>query len=229
MPMLNKKNYFIFSPYLVQQAMRSRYLDFDLIGLAFARSVADISNQAMDERVKKGPNTYTTDTVAAIKSGLTGEGLYRLNATMLAYASSQLNAIGAGDEGLHIPSLWLWMRDMMTMATMEAFYGHANPFRADLAGLDALWDFDDALPAMLFMPSTFARAGARHRDRIVRTLRPYFDARLDRNDDVSAYVALRTEASVKYNVAGDDLCKGEVINIWASTANSIPALFWTFM
>jgi len=228
MPMLNQKNYFIFSPYLAQQAMRHRNLDFDLVGLAFAKSVASISDQAMAERVKKGPNTYTTETVAAIKSSLTGQGLYRMNAAMLAYVASQLNAIGAGDEGLRVPSMWLWMRDMMTMATVEAFYGHANPFRADPAGLDALWDFDDGLPAMLFLPPALARAGARHRDRIVRTLRPYFDARLDRNDDVSAFVALRTEASVKHNVMGDDLCKGEVINIWVSTANSIPALFWTF-
>lgn len=48
---------------------------------------------------------------------------------------------------------------------------------------------------------------------------------MDLNEDVSDFVTLRTAASVKYNVLGDDLCKGEVINIWVSTANSIPALF----
>lgn len=226
--MLNQQTYFIFSPFLAQQAMRNRNLDFDLVGMAFARSVAAISDQAMSERIKKGPNTYTTETVAAIKSSLTGQGLHRMNAAMLSYVAAQLNGIDASD-GLKVPSLWLWMRDMMTMATVEAFYGHQNPFRQDKEGLDALWDFDEALPAMLFLPSALARAGARHRDRIVQTLRPYFDGRKDRNEDVSEFVASRTEVSYRYNVLGDDLCKGEVINIWVSTANSIPALFWTFM
>lgn len=228
MPLLNKKNYIIFSPHLIQQAMRHRNLDFDLVGLAFARQVAALSDQALGERVKKGPNTDTAETVAGIKSGLTGQGVKRMTAAMLAHVGSQLNPIDAG-RGLHVPSLWVWMRDMMTMATAEAFYGHANPFRSDPAGLDALWDFDDALDSMLFLPPTIARAGARYRDRIVSTLRPYFDGRMDLNEDVSEFVALRTAASVKYNVLGDDLCKGEVINIWVSTANSIPALFWTLM
>lgn len=210
--------------------MRHRDLDFDLVGLQFAKDVAAISDQAMAERIKKGPNTYTTDTVTAIKTSLTGQGLHHMNTAMLSYMTSQLNSIGTGDDGgLHVPSVWIWMRDMMSMATVEAMYGSANPFRADLAGIHALWDFDDALPSMLFMPAALARAGPRHRDRVVQTLRPYFDARMDRNADVSPNVALRTEASLKYNVAGDDLCRGEVINIWVSIANSIPGLFWTFV
>jgi hypothetical protein len=229
LPVLNQKNYFIFSPYLAQQAMRSRNLDFDLVGLAFARSVASISDQAMAERVKKGPNTYTTDTVAAIKSSLTGTGLHGMNTAMLTHVASQLNAVGFNDDGICVQKMWLWMRDLMTMATVEAFYGHANPFRTDPAGLKALWDFDSALPAMLFMPPALARAGARHRDRIVQTLLPYFEAELDKNTDVSSFVASRTAVSRKYNVLGEDLCRGEVINIWVSTANSIPALFWTFL
>ncbi|KAG6362152.1 hypothetical protein INS49_010381 [Diaporthe citri] len=208
--------------------MRHRDLDFNLVGLAFARQVADLSHQALGERVKKGPNTYTAETVAGIKSGLMGHGVKRMTAAMLAHVGSQLNPIDAG-QGLHVPSLWVWMRDMMTMATVEVFYGHANPFRADPAGLDALWDLDEALDSMLFLPPAMARAGARHRDRIVSTLRPYFDERMDLNEDVSEFVALRTAAPVKRNVLGDDLCKGEVINIWVSTANSIPALSWTLI
>lgn len=228
MPLLNKKNYIIFSPHLIQQAMRHRDLDFDLIGLAFARQVAALSDQALGERVRKGPSTYTAETVAGIKSGLQGRGIKRMTAAMLAHVGSQLNGFDAG-RGLPVPSLWVWVRDMMTMATAEAFYGHANPFRADPAGLGALWDFDGALGSMLFLPPAMARAGAGHRDRMVSTLRPYFDGRMDLNEDASEFVALRTAASVKYKVLGDDLCKSEVINIWVSTANSIPALFWTLM
>lgn len=224
--MLNRKTYFIFSPYLIQQAMRHRNLDFDQISLPFSEKVAAISDHAMAERVRKGPNTFTTESFAAIKSSLTGQGLYRLNVAMLAYVASQFNGIGS--DGLQLPSMWLWMREMMGMATVEAFYGHANPFRADPTGLEALWDFDDAIPTMLFAPPSLARAGARYRDRVVRTLRPFFDARQDQNDDVSAFVSARTEVSAKYNVMGDDVCKGEVVNIWAGTTNSIPMLFWTF-
>lgn len=46
LPMLNKKNYIIFSPHLAQQGFKHHNLDFDLIGLAFARQVASISDQA---------------------------------------------------------------------------------------------------------------------------------------------------------------------------------------
>lgn len=116
MPLLNKKNYIIFSPHLIQQAMRHRDLDFDLIGLAFARQVAALSDQALGERVRKGPSTYTAETVAGIKSGLQGRGIKRMTAAMLAHVGSQLNAVDAG-RGLHVPSLWAWVRDMMTMAT----------------------------------------------------------------------------------------------------------------
>lgn len=158
MPLLNKKNYIIFSPHLIQQAMRHRDLDFDLVGLAFARQAADLSDQALGERVKKGPSTYTAETLlAGIKSGLTGHKVKCMTAAMLAHVGSQLNPIDAG-QGRHIPSLWVWMRDMMTMATVEAFYGHASPFRADPAGLDALWDFDEALDSLLFLPPAMARA-----------------------------------------------------------------------
>ena len=227
LPMLNKKTYIIFSPHLAQQGFKHHNLDFDLIGLAFARQVASISDQAMVERVKKGPDTYTTDTLAAIKNGLTGRELHGMNAAMLSYVAGQLNAIS--DESSRVPGLWLWMRDIMSMATVEAFYGHANPFRDDIAFLEHLWGFDSGLPAMLYGSPLKARAGARHRDRLVKKLKPYFENRLDKNEDVSSFVKYRTEASLKYGVGGDDLCRAEAIHMWVSTANSIPALFWTLV
>lgn len=227
LPMLNKKNYIIFSPHLAQQGFKHHNLDFDLIGLAFARQVASISDQAMVERVKKGPNNYTADTLSAIKKGLTGRELQEMNAAMLSYVAGQLNAIS--DKNLTVPDLWLWMRDLMSMATVEAFYGHANPFRDDQGFLENLWGFDSGLPAMLYGSPLKARAGARHRDGLVKKLKPYFEQRLDKNDDTSSFVKYRTEASLKYGVEGDDLCRAEAIHMWVSTANSIPALFWTLV
>lgn len=53
MPLLNKKNCIIFSPHLIQQAMRHRYLDFDLVGLAFARQVAALSDRRWGSATKK--------------------------------------------------------------------------------------------------------------------------------------------------------------------------------
>lgn len=227
-PMLNEKLYVLFSPHLAQQAMRQRNLDFDPVALSFNKDVAGISDQAMSERVKKGSNTYTSEAMAGIKTGLMAPALYRTNDALLSYVASQLNAIGAGGEGLHLPSIWIWMRDMMSMATMEAFFGRDNPFRADPTSLESIWGFDDGVASMLFMPRVLAGAGPQHRDRVVRALRPFIDERLDKNDDVSGFVTLPTEASLKHNIVGDDLCKNLVMALWASTTNSIPVLFWIF-
>lgn len=227
MPLLNEKDYVIFSPHLTQQAMRHRNLDFLDVAMVFNKCVAGISDRGMVISAERGPNTYVPEAMAAIKTGLMGQNLYRTNDALLAYVASQLNDIGTGDEELHVPSLWLWMRGMITMATTEALYGQANPFRADPEGLDSLWHFDDAVAEMLTMPGPLARSGARHRDRVVRTLRPYFEERLHRNDDASKFVALPSDVSIKHNWVGDDLCKSGVMSLWASTTNSIAALFWT--
>lgn len=57
-----------------------------------------------------------------------------------------------------------------------------------------------SLESALFLPSAPAHSGARHHDRIMSTLRLCLGGKVDLIEDVPGFVALRTVASVKYNV-----------------------------
>ena len=108
--------------------------------VSFAQRVFGLSDDAMS--VLRGEDgtlnrSSTHDVLHAMKPAMMGPNLYRMNVRALSNVSTLLN--GIGPEGLHVSNVYLWLRDVMTMATMEGLYGKANPMRQDPTLIDSLW------------------------------------------------------------------------------------------
>ena len=78
------------------------------------------------------------DFFAAIHPAMTGEHIHRMNANALNYIAKDINGIKKGSKMEH-GNVWLWLRDVVTMATSEALYGPENPLRKDPSLLEDLW------------------------------------------------------------------------------------------
>lgn len=79
------------------------------------------------------------DFFAVIHPSMTGSHLHKMNANALNYVSKQLDGIGGGGETFVVSNLFVWVRDLMTMATTEALYGPGNPFRGRPDLVQDLW------------------------------------------------------------------------------------------
>jgi hypothetical protein len=65
-----------------------------------------------------------------------GENLHKMNANALSDVAASINKISKEFE---TPSLYLWLRSMMTLATSNSLLGSHNPLRSDPSLVDALW------------------------------------------------------------------------------------------
>jgi hypothetical protein len=137
--MLNGKIYAIWSPSLVQSALRNKDLTFDVFGIEFAENVFGLNKETMSIIQGTGSigESLVSKMMSAIKPAMTGQNLYRMNTRALEYIGSCINSIGR--EGLDVPNVYQWLRELMTQATAEAIYGVENPFMKDPALVDALW------------------------------------------------------------------------------------------
>jgi hypothetical protein len=139
LPVLSGKIYSIWSPALIQSALRNRNLTFDVFGIEFAQRVFDLDDDAM--KIIRGPGSVeessSHEVMMAIKPAMNGQNLYRMNVRALSYVAGRLDATAA--DGLRVDNLYLWLRGLMTMATAEALYGSHNPLRNDESLIEALW------------------------------------------------------------------------------------------
>lgn len=74
----------------------------------------------------------------AIHEGMGAKHVHRMNANALAFVGNRLDSI-SGTKATIIPNLYIWTRDLMTLATCEALYGPENPFKKDPGLVDATW------------------------------------------------------------------------------------------
>lgn len=132
--MLNGKIYVINSPTLISAAMRSKDLIFDPFILQFALAVLGASKQHVDTFAKPGVLEHISQ---VIHLSLTGDPVFRMNARALNDVAQLLNSIGPGSD-FAVPEVFLWLRGLMSRATMVALFGARNPMTAET--IDQLWD-----------------------------------------------------------------------------------------
>lgn len=125
-PILKEKLYAIWDPILVQSAYCSKDLSFIPFAVDNVRSVTgydDFSHGIVS----------TTDILPtyfkSIYEGTTAKHIHQLNITSLKHVSLHINAIGK--DGFDAPNIYLWLRNLMTVATCEALFGPRNPIRSD--------------------------------------------------------------------------------------------------
>jgi hypothetical protein len=142
MRILSSRVYVIASPELIHNGFR------DTKALSFEPFVIESSKRlfVMSEQTRKivevpstgvGIETYLSlihDVMA--KALAPGPALLQTNARVLASMAQLFDDIGTTEQQI---SLYRWVRDIITLATAEAFYGPNNPFSNDHSLIDDLW------------------------------------------------------------------------------------------
>lgn len=131
-PLLNSKLYLIWDPSLMQVAMRHENLSFDESTLEFAQRIFGLSDHMMAiMRVKSSKDNQSgwTKSIAGFPGAMRGQNLYKTNDRALKSIAATMNAVDDDQTGQHVPDLWRWLEEFITMATAEGLYGQANPMR----------------------------------------------------------------------------------------------------
>jgi cytochrome P450 len=223
LPMLGGKMYIINSPTLIQAAMRSRNISFDPFSLEFASGALGMTKHHIETFEPEMDNINHV-----IHSSLSGDPVYMMNARALKDVARTLNDIKPGAIFL-VNDLFAWLRELMSMATMIALFGEKNPIDREVISL--VWEYEKAvgLLGLDIAPKLLAPKALAARKKAQAILTPYYVARDDERDDVSAFVKRRAKLQRDLGISSQDLGIIEFTLPWVSTTNTIPTLFWLFV
>jgi hypothetical protein len=150
--MLNGKLYAVHDPYLIQQVLRARTASFEAFSVEFAQKVFGLSKETYYKVAGPKVNPEFTD---AIHVSFQTESLHKMNMRWMTGFAQKMNPISAGkmvldsqnagkeciatDGTLEVDNFFLWVRDIMSLATTKSLYGDYDPFSQDKSLLDAIW------------------------------------------------------------------------------------------
>lgn len=136
--MLWGKLYAVWDPQLVQAALRSRVASQEPFVVEFAQKSFGLSAETF-AKVTSNPDLVPAFT-DAIHNSMNSRNVNEMNTHSLEYISQTLDNIKAGEDGgLEVPNLYLWVRDIITLATGRSLLGKENPFEKDSSLIECLW------------------------------------------------------------------------------------------
>ena len=135
LPILNGKMYAVWDANLIQAIYRNKNFAFEPFIIEFARRELGYDNAA-DKVVRE--TGLVPEFIRTSHDGMNTQSLHQMNVNALRYVGDRLFAIRS-DEDFVVPNLYLFTRDLMTMATCEALYGKENPARKSPAFLEDVW------------------------------------------------------------------------------------------
>ncbi|KAM0543984.1 hypothetical protein ACHAPJ_012009 [Fusarium lateritium] len=228
LPILGGKLYVVFDPAIIQSIFRKKSLSFEPFASEFAQRELLISDETAH---KLKTTSLVPDFFAAIHPAMTGDHLHRMNANALNYVSQELATIGDAETPLKSSNLWLWLRDLITLATSEAMYGPENPIRENKSLVDDLWTFESGLGLLLLniFPSVTVPKAHFARARLQAALGTYYGARKYEHELAGQIVRARAGAFVKHGVPDEEVGHIELALLHVATANTIPTLYWFFV
>ncbi|KAI6764269.1 hypothetical protein HG530_008058 [Fusarium avenaceum] len=224
-PILKYKMYAITDPILVQAAYCNKHLSFTPFAIAGAQKVTGFD----DEYHKVLTSTdVLPEYFKSLYDGTTAQHIHQLNVTSLKHVSQHINSIGG--DGMKADNTYLWLRNLMTVATCEALFGPENPIRSDEL-VEDVWTFETGLPYLFFhiFNSKTLRRTKEARRRLQLALGKWCSGMKQDDEQVSAYIRNRVGVLRGYGVEGQKLGDIEVGLIHVPTSNSIPTLFWFFI
>lgn len=133
LPMMNGKIYVITSPAFIQSAYRNKNLSFEPFMVEFSQRMLAISDETMGFIRKQD---FLPEVTKQVHSSMLRDHVHRMNVNALDDLAQCMNAAGTT---LELDSLYLWLRDILTMATCHALFGSRNPLRAEPSLQDAVW------------------------------------------------------------------------------------------
>lgn len=154
-----------------------------------------------------------------------GAGLDGMNQKML---ETIVTSLGQSDAALGTSrelDLWKWIRHEMTMATTDATYGPANPYR-DPVLENAFWDVSDdaSLLLMDIFPTIIARKGYIGRAKLTEAFHRYFDNGEHRK--ASLMTQGRYDIVQRHEISHLDMARLESVQGVTILSNTVPSAFW---
>lgn len=150
--MLNGKLYAIYDPHLIQSALRNKIASFEPFVTEFAQKTFGLSKATFKKIMST--SKVVEDFTDAIHVSFQTESLHKMNVHFLERISAKMDPISqgtasvdgriGGDErvvegGLEVTNLFLWVRDVMSLATTKALYGDSDPFNEDVSLVEDIW------------------------------------------------------------------------------------------
>lgn len=120
---------------LGQAVHRNKDLSFEPFALEFAQRELGFDNDTL--KILRD-STLMPEFFDGIHAGMTPTNVRRMNANALRYVAKVLGEIPAG-EAFKTTNFFLWVRDLITLATTEALYGPANPLAKDASLMEEVW------------------------------------------------------------------------------------------
>lgn len=137
---MNKKLYVIFSVPLQQSAMCSKTMDAQSFAVQYIPHLFGVKQATLDRMLgRDGVHESMSGAMQRVfQTTLSGDPLSGLTLSTLASVADTLNAVGG--SGLEIPNMYMWIREVMSLATSAGLFGHEhNPYGKDSAVTDAQW------------------------------------------------------------------------------------------
>ena len=126
LPILQNKMYAITDPILVQSAYVNKNLSFTPLATEGASKVVGFDAEEHKEIMK---TNILPEYLGSMYDGTSAEHNHRMNVVSLKHISKHINSIGG--DGMNTANAYLWLRNLMTVATNEALFGPSNPIKSD--------------------------------------------------------------------------------------------------
>ncbi|KAF4439683.1 putative phenylacetyl-CoA ligase, partial [Fusarium austroafricanum] len=223
LPMLNGKIYAAFDPNLLQTLLRNKTASFEPFAIDYAKKTFDLKQETFAKVKVEGVYDDFTD---AIHASFQAQSLYQMNVHFLGSISAKLNPmsgatiradpINHGKEKvvngeLHVENLYLWVRDIMSLATTKALYGDTDPFGANPSLIEDLWAY-------------------KARNLLQKVVCNWYANDHDIHDpSVSTLVRNRAGALRRHSLTGHEIGKFEVILPNVATLNAVPTFYWLLL
>ncbi|KAJ5692421.1 hypothetical protein N7462_001844 [Penicillium macrosclerotiorum] len=219
------KFYVISSPDLMLAVQRhNKSLSFEPLLFISAHNIAGITNpKALDLLRDRdaGGHGLGSELMHAMTPTLVGESLDTMNIRMAQLMRPFIDDLGQSGT----VDLYKWCKDAIVAASTDATYGPLNPYK-DPEIIDAWWDFEDGLAALMAntLPWLIARKPWAGRNKVARAILKY----LEKNgpEKSSKLTKVRLEKSLEAGISTKDYAQLEVAMLIAFVSNTVPATFW---
>lgn len=149
--MLNGKLYLVFDANLLQSLLRNKTASAEPFSVDYAKKTFDLTQEEFQK--VKAPGVYDEFT-DAIHASFQTASLHQMNVQFLGCVSATLDSMSNGtlrahedthgkektiDGGLQVENLYLWCRDVMSLATTKALYGDTDPFASKPSLIEDMW------------------------------------------------------------------------------------------
>lgn len=134
LPILGGKMYGVWDPLIGQAVHRNKALTFEPFAVDFAQRELGFDDEKF-RLIKE--TTLLAEFFEGIHAAMTPTNVRRMNANALRYVAEVLSK--TGDKPFETSNSFIWVRDLITIATADALYGPENPLKKDPSLLNELW------------------------------------------------------------------------------------------